>query len=103
MSTPMPSTELSVIVPVGNRQSDVQELYAGYKAGLEALGRPYQLIFVLDGPQPKFAQGLRALLAAGESFMVVGLTRFFGEATAIMAGFSRATGNTIVTLPAYHQ
>jgi glycosyltransferase involved in cell wall biosynthesis len=103
MNGAMPHTELSVIVPVGNRQSDAQELYSGYKAALDALQRPYQLIFVLDGPQPRFATGLKALLAAGETFMVVGLTRTFGEATAIMAGFSRANGGIIVTLPAYHQ
>ena len=34
---------------------------------------------------------------------VVTLTRSFGEATALMAGFERAAGAFIVTLPAYHQ
>lgn len=99
----MNDVELSVIVPVGNRHADAQELYVDYRAGLAALGVPYQLIFVLDGPQDDFAQGLQKLLAAGERFTVVGLTRVFGESTAIMAGFSRATGKTIVTLPGYHQ
>jgi glycosyltransferase involved in cell wall biosynthesis len=95
--------ELSVIVPVGDRHADAQELYADYRAGLATLGVPYQLIFVLDGPQPDFAQGLQKLLAKGEQFIAVGLSRTFGEATAIMAGFSKATGRIIVTLPGYHQ
>jgi glycosyltransferase involved in cell wall biosynthesis len=95
--------EISVIVPVGSRQADVGDLYADYKAGLEALGQHYELIFVLDGPQKKFADGLRELLARGELFTVVSLTRYFGEATALMAGFEHASGKTILTLPAYHQ
>jgi glycosyltransferase involved in cell wall biosynthesis len=95
--------EISVIVPVGNRSADPEELYADYKAGLSSLRRPYQLIFVLDGPQPVFAKGLEKLLAAGEQFTVVGLTRTFGEATALMAGFSKAIGQIIITLPAYFQ
>jgi len=97
------NSDISVIVPVGSRQADPAELYADYKAGLAALRRPYRLIFVLDGPQPVFASGLEKLLAAGEQFQVIGLTRTFGEATALMAGFSRATGDIVITLPAYQQ
>lgn len=95
--------ELSIIVPVGERHAQARELYADYVAGLKALGRSFELIFVLDGPQKEFAAGLRALLDAGERFTVIGLTRSFGEATAIMAGFAHAQGQTIMTLPAYHQ
>jgi len=97
------NSEISVIVPVGSRFSDPATLYADYKAGLAGLRRPYRMIFVLDGPQPAFAAGLEKLLAAGEQFQVIGLTRTFGEATALMAGFSRANGDIIVTLPAYQQ
>ncbi len=67
------------------------------------LGVAYELIYVLDGPQPGFASGLQKLLTAGERFTVIGLTRVFGEATALMAGFSKCRGKVILTLPAYHQ
>ena len=95
--------DLSVIVPVCGRRAAPAELYAEYKAGLDALGRSYEMIFVLDGPCDEFSDGLRNLLADGETFTVIGLTRAFGEATAIMAGFEHASGQAIVTLPAYHQ
>ncbi len=95
--------QLSVIVPVGGRHAEAGELYAEYKAGLDALGLSYEIIFVLDGRRDAFEAGLQQLLAAGEQFSVVGLTREFGEATALMAGFELAKGNAIVTLPAYHQ
>jgi len=95
--------DVSVIVPVGRRQAEAAELYADYKSGLDAAGQRYEIIFVLDGPQPRFAAALRQLLDGGERFTVVSLTRQFGEATALMAGFEQASGQFIVTLPAYYQ
>jgi glycosyltransferase involved in cell wall biosynthesis len=103
-----PATEshvdLSVIMPVGRRHAvDILELYNEYKAGIEALGVPYEFIIVLDGPKPDIASTLQTLLARGESLVVISLTKRFGEATALMAGFQRASGRIIVTLPAYYQ
>ena len=95
---------LSVIMPVGNRHaSDIAALYAEYKAGLATLEMPYEFIVVLDGPRPDVAASLQRLLARGESLIVISLTKRFGEATALMAGFQRASGRMIVTAPAYHQ
>lgn len=97
------SVDLSAIVPVGHRQADVREIHGEYQRSLAALGRTYEIIYVLDGPHAAFAAGLEALQAEGHAFTVVSLTRSFGEATALMAGFEQARGEIIVTLPAYHQ
>lgn len=95
---------LSVIMPVGNRHAaDISALYAEYKAGLAALDTEYEFIVVLDGPRPDVAASLQRLLARGENLIVISLTKRFGEATALMAGFQRASGRLIVTVPAYHQ
>src|SRR5690242_13936127 len=100
----IPTLPLSVIMPVGNRHaSDVATLYAEYKAGLAALDMPYEFIAVLDGPRPDVAATLQRLLERGENLIVISLTKRFGEATALMAGFQRASGRLIVTAPAYHQ
>jgi glycosyltransferase involved in cell wall biosynthesis len=103
VAEPEPQPELSVIVPVGERHSDAAKLHGEYKAGLDATGQSYEMIYVLDGARTAFADGLRRLLAAGHRFTVVSLTRQFGEATALMAGFEHSTGQLVVTLPAYHQ
>jgi glycosyltransferase involved in cell wall biosynthesis len=96
--------EISAIIPVGSRHaSDLLALYGGYRAGLEALGVPYEIIIVLDGPRPQLAADIQRLLTSGDRLSVISLTRRFGEATALVAGFQRARGGTIVTLPAYHQ
>ena len=94
---------VSVIVPVSGRYGDARKLYAEYKAGLAMLPMPHELLFVVDGPRPKFAAQLDELHAAGEHFTVISLTRSFGDAAAIMAGVERAAGDVIVTLPAYQQ
>ena len=95
---------LSVIMPVGNRHaSDVATLYADYKAALDGLNTPYEFIVVLDGPRADVAASLQRLLERGENLIVISLTKRFGEATALMAGFQRASGRVILTVPAYHQ
>jgi len=94
---------VSVIVPVGDRQTPIAELYPEYKSGLRLLDTPYELIFVLDGPQPAAESTLVQLVTEGEPVTVVSLTRYFGEATALMIGFEHAAGSVIITLPAYLQ
>src|SRR5690348_17377097 len=96
--------DVSVIIPVGGRHAaDILALYADYKKGLEALGSTYEVIVVLDGPRPQLAADVQRLLSSGDRVSVISLTRRFGEATALVAGFQRARGRVIVTLPAYHQ
>jgi glycosyltransferase involved in cell wall biosynthesis len=96
--------DVSVIIPVGRRHAaDIRALYAEYEAGLQSLGTPYEVIVVLDGPRPEVASDVQRLLSCGERISVISLTRGFGEATALVAGFQRASGRIILTLPAYHQ
>jgi glycosyltransferase involved in cell wall biosynthesis len=95
--------QVSVIIPVGERQTPLAELYADYKNGLARLGVPYEFIFVLDGPQAAYERELARLVADGEPVIVVALTRYFGEATALMVGFEHSVGSVIVTLPCYLQ
>jgi glycosyltransferase involved in cell wall biosynthesis len=95
--------QVSVIIPVGERRTSLGELYAEYRSGLATLQVPYEIIFVIDGPQPDYQQSLAALAADGEPFTIISLTRNFGEATALMVGFEHAAGSVILTLPAYLQ
>lgn len=101
--TQRPEKTISVIIPVGWRSANAVELYGEYKQGLDATHLPYQVIFVIDGPNPAFQAGVESLAKAGEPIQIVNLARTFGEATAIMAGFEQSQGNIILTLPAYFQ
>jgi glycosyltransferase involved in cell wall biosynthesis len=95
---------ISVIIPVGRRHAEVRELYEDYRTGLDALRATYEVIFVVDGPYAEVVAGIEGLIdAGGNNIVMVVLNRSFGESTAIMAGFARASGEIIVTLPAYQQ
>src|SRR5512146_335516 len=98
------SVDISAIIPIGGRHAaDILALYADYKRGLDALGSTYEVIVVLDGPRPQLAADVQRLLSSGERVSVISLTKRFGEATALVAGFQRARGRIVLTLPAYHQ
>lgn len=103
MTTIAGLSHVSVIIPVGQRHCDPEQLFAEYKGPLLARGIPFEFIFVLDGSRQSFEAGLDRLAAQGETFTVIALTRVFGEATALMIGFEHATGEVILTLPAYRQ
>lgn len=97
------TTEVSVIVPISIRHAEIKALHAQYRDSLSRIGRSYELIYVVDGVFGDVIAGLEDLLKAGERLTAVYLTRTFGESTALMAGFEYATGQIIVTLPAYYQ
>jgi glycosyltransferase involved in cell wall biosynthesis len=94
---------VSVIIPVGGRQSPLAAVFGEYKAGLRAAGVKFEMIFVLDGPQPQYEAELVKLSESGEPVTVVSLSKRFGEATALMIGFEQAAGGVIMSLPAYLQ
>jgi glycosyltransferase involved in cell wall biosynthesis len=97
------AVDISVIVPVGQRQAPAAALFPDYDNALALLGVSYEFIFVLDGPQPEFEAALDGLGRQGQPVTVIALTRSFGEATALMVGFEHSQGQVIVTLPAYFQ
>lgn len=97
------SHKISVIVPVSERVSDVNELYREYKTALDGAGYPYEFIYVLDGDFPAELTALHRLMDHGEKIKVITLSKWFGEAIALSAGFENSDGDYILTLPAYHQ
>jgi glycosyltransferase involved in cell wall biosynthesis len=103
MSERQDKVEVSIVIPVGARHADIVALYSDYRTGFEKLDRPYEVIFVLDGRHADVSEGLAEMQRRGEPIVVVSLTKTFGEATALMAGFEEARGPIIMTLPAYYQ
>lgn len=94
--------ELSVVIPITERFDPVSELFHEYKRGVEASGKEYEFIYVLDGDQPDTLNELTKLQET-EKITIITLAKWFGEATALNAAFSKASGDIILTLPAYHQ
>lgn len=103
MRTLQKDAEISVLIPVGRRAANLETLYAEYRSGIEQLGRPYEVVFILDGARSDALWAVQRLQQQHENVSVVSLTKAFGEATALMVGLEQTTGLIILTLPAYHQ
>ena len=97
------SIELSAIVPVVERYDDVAELYGLYKKGLADTGRPYEIIYVIDGDFCEVMEVLKRLISEGEKIKIIKLARRFGESTALSIGIQHTSGSIILTLPSYQQ
>ncbi|SLN55561.1 glycosyltransferase [Oceanibacterium hippocampi] len=95
--------DISVIVPVTERYDDPAAVYRVYKAGIEATGKSFEFIYVLDGEYPEMMAALEALKGEGENIVIIAFSQWFGEAAALTAGFRNARGEILVTLPAYLQ
>lgn len=97
------TAQLTVVIPVLSRVDDLEALFAGYERGLNRLGLPYEILFVVDGGQDQHFDTLCRMQQQGAEISIIRLSRYFGEATALSAGFEQARGEWILTLPAYHQ
>lgn len=95
--------EITVVIPVTERYDDIHELYAQYKEGLKGTPHTYEFVYVIDGHFPEVVGELKTLRDQGEPIRIIKLAKYFGEATALTAGFESSSGNVILTLPAYYQ
>ena len=92
---------LSVVIPVYNEEATLPTLFPRLYSALDALGRGYEIILVDDGSRDKSMEILRAQAQhRPDRIRVVELSRNFGQHPAILAGFSIAKGDVVVTLDA---
>jgi glycosyltransferase involved in cell wall biosynthesis len=94
------SVALSVIVPMFQDRADVAEVYEAYKAAIERIGRPYELIYVLSWQSGRALAALKQLKQRGEDALVLVLGQQLNEAEALLIGFEHARGDIVLTLPA---
>lgn len=89
---------VSVVVPLLNEQATLVELYDRLTASLDALGQPYEIVFVDDGSQDGTEGTLQVLARADPAVRVVTLARNYGQTPALTAGFDRARGEVVVAM-----
>jgi hypothetical protein len=102
-TTPTEGVDISAIIPVAGDHDDIETLYLEYRNGLQTVASRIEFIYVLDGQRGEALETLRRLQARGEPIKVITFAKWFGQASALSAGFAEASGNVVVTLPAVHQ
>ena len=97
--------DLSVIVVLSEPiiVYPLEQLYEDYKQQIATSGLRYEFIFVVDGDFPIKIEELRALEAQQGDITILIFNKDFGYSAAMSAGFEHASGEILLTLPAYHQ
>jgi glycosyltransferase involved in cell wall biosynthesis len=90
-------------MPVGSRVDDLPTLIDEYAEALDGADISFELIVVIDGTKEEVLEELRSSGADRGWLKVIQFSREFGESAALMAGFSEARGDVLLTLPAYWQ
>lgn len=100
MSSPTPIF-LSVVIPVFNEEANLPTLFQRLYPVLDALKRPYEIIFTNDGSADRSFALLRDQHAARPDVTrVIDFNANYSQHMAVMAGFERVRGEVIVTLDA---
>jgi undecaprenyl-phosphate 4-deoxy-4-formamido-L-arabinose transferase len=95
------SPDVSVVIPVFNEEEGLPLLFERLYPALDALGRPYEVVFVDDGSRDRSAAELREQFERRpEVTRVVLLARNAGQHLAILAAFARTRGTYVITLDA---
>ena len=90
--------DISLVVPVYNEEATLEAVYRQSVEALEALGRPYEIIFVDDGSSDGTWGVLERLHGGDAQLRAVRLKRNFGQHPAMHAGLVRARGDIVVTM-----
>jgi undecaprenyl-phosphate 4-deoxy-4-formamido-L-arabinose transferase len=97
----MSAPQLSVVIPVYNEEAGLPALFTRLYPALDALGVPYEVIFINDGSRDRSAAMLKdQFTARPDVTRVILFNANFGQHLAILAGFARVRGERIVTLDA---
>jgi glycosyltransferase involved in cell wall biosynthesis len=89
---------LSIVIPVHNEEHSILPLYDRLTAVLEAVHRPYEIIFVDDASNDRSFERLANLVETDPRLTVVRLRRNFGQTAALSAGFHEAKGEVVIAM-----
>src|SRR5215470_17869750 len=89
---------LSVVIPIHNEEPSILPLYDRLTSVLEALQRPYEILFVDDASNDRSFELLANLVETDAHLKVIRLRRNFGQSAALSAGFHEAKGKTIIAM-----
>lgn len=86
---------LSVVIPLYNEESTLEELFAQTTKALDALTPDWEVICVNDGSTDGTLTRLRELNRKEPRWKALGLSRNFGQQPAIWAGLNHAQGEYV--------
>lgn len=90
--------QISVVIPLFNESSIIEELYLRLKKSLENGFDNFEIWFVDDGSTDHSLRLLLELRKSDKRVKIISLSRNFGHQAAYMAGMKQATGEYVITI-----
>jgi len=88
----------SIVVPFFNEQENIPALYMKLTEVMDAIGEPYELVFVDDGSKDNSFKVLSDIYEHDRRVNLIRLRRNFGQTPALKAGFDFARGEVIISM-----
>lgn len=92
------TTELSIITPIYNEESGINELYTRLTNVAAGITGKYEIIFVNDGSKDTSLQQIITLSGSDPHIKYISFSRNFGHQVAISSGIDFAKGNAVVII-----
>lgn len=89
---------VSIVIPVHNEERSLLPLYDRLTVTLEALRRPYEILFIDDASTDRSFELLSNLVETDGHLKVIRLRRNFGQTAALSAGFHEAKGEVVIAM-----
>ena len=94
----LPRPVISVVVPAYNEREVLPAFHARLVPVMEAVGLPWEVVYVNDGSRDGTLDIMLGLRAADPRVAVVNLSRNFGKEIALTAGLDHASGTEAVVV-----
>ena len=88
---------LSLILPIYNEESNIDELYQRSQKVLASLGE-YEIIFINDGSRDGSLEKIMHLARRDKNVKLIDFSRNFGHQIAITAGLDHAQGDAVIIM-----
>ncbi len=85
---------LSVVVPLYEEEGNVKELHRRILEACQAIGKPFEIIFVDDGSKDKTVENCKGL----SPLTLIKFRKNFGQTASFDAGIKQAKGEIIITM-----
>jgi glycosyltransferase involved in cell wall biosynthesis len=89
---------LSIVIPIHNEEHSILPLYDRLSAVLDAVRRPYEILFIDDASTDRSFELLANLVETDGHLKVIRLRRNFGQTAALSAGFHEAKGDIVIAM-----
>jgi glycosyltransferase involved in cell wall biosynthesis len=92
--------QLSIVVPLYNEAESLPELCSWIDRVMKENTFSYEMIFVNDGSNDKSWEVLKQLSTQYSSLQAISFARNYGKSAALHEGFSKASGQVVITMDA---